>query len=213
MNHYTTTHIIAKEGWKAVAISGAAFLLSLMIGWASWVFLALLVIVLWLYRNPERIPVEDDALTLLAPIDGKISAIGKERLPSGEECLAVWIEVPLLASGVLRAPCALSLEEVSQKHGLALPFDAPLAPLLNAQQLLTCKTNSAPLYLALITGMWARTLRIYGRKNQVKLGERIGFLGEGRAGMYLPLSTRLRVSLGQQVKAGESVLGYFQGTH
>ena len=39
--------------------------------------------------------------------------------------------------------------------------------------------------------------------------ERFAFLNDGEVALLLPLNTRIQVVLNDEVKAGESVLGYF----
>ncbi|MDR2635702.1 MAG: hypothetical protein LBC08_02605, partial [Campylobacteraceae bacterium] len=72
---FSTTQIIAKEGWRNIAIVFAIFLLSCLADFGSHIMLVVLLVFIAIYRNPERIAEEDDPLAILAPIDGKIIAI------------------------------------------------------------------------------------------------------------------------------------------
>ncbi|MBE0496236.1 MAG: phosphatidylserine decarboxylase [Campylobacterales bacterium] len=207
---HTTTQIVAKEGWKSIGVAFVLFVLSLIFGVIPWVFLTLLAALIFLHRNPERIPEEDDRLVIIAPADGMVRSIEKGKTPAGEACLRVVIENSLLDVGVLRAPCALVISHAHPRHGLFLPQPSPKAPLLNEQILLTCKRENETVYMRVMAGVFTQSIRLFAEKPTVKLGERLGYIHEGAVELLLPLHVRIRVTLGQSLKAGETVLGYFK---
>lgn len=208
---HTSTQIIAKEGWMSIGIAFALFLVSVFLGVLPWVFLLLCVVLVFLFRNPERIAEEEDALVIIAPTDGTVRTIEKSKTLEGEPCLRVVIENSLLDVGVLRAPFALEAESVRRRHGLFLPVSLPKSALLNEQLTFTCKGHNALVQMRILAGVFARNLTLFLPKKQFKLGERLGYFNEGAVELFLPLHVRIRVTLGQSVKAGQSVLGYFKG--
>ena len=221
MNHGTTTHLIAKEGWKYIAFTGGLFLLALWFGIFTWFFLILLLLTVYLFRNPERIPAEDDPLAILSPIDGKICAIEKTKntLFDDHECLVVAIENSFFDVSLLRSPCGLSIEKSERHHGLFLSSSHPHAKVVNEQVLLTCKRRDHHLLMRCIAGMFSRKIELFKTRGPLKQGQRCGVLVDGRVELLLPKETRIKASLGDTMKAGESVLGYFSydkdtnGTH
>lgn len=58
---YTTTQIIAKEGWNQIAIALMVFLCAYALSFMTWAFFALLVFTILFYRNPERLDTEEDS--------------------------------------------------------------------------------------------------------------------------------------------------------
>jgi phosphatidylserine decarboxylase len=61
-----------------------------------------------------------------------------------------------------------------------------------------------------IAGLIARRIVCRAEKgDKVTAGERFGMIRFGsRVDLYLPLSTRVTVNMGEKVRAGETVLGY-----
>ncbi|MDR1555300.1 MAG: phosphatidylserine decarboxylase, partial [Campylobacteraceae bacterium] len=90
---FTTTQIIAKEGWRNIAIVFAIFLLSCWMDFGSHIMFIILLIFITVYRNPERAVEEDDPLAILAPIDGKIIAI--ERVENDFLDTKKWLYVKI----------------------------------------------------------------------------------------------------------------------
>lgn len=217
----TTTQLIAKEGWKYVAFTLALFLVALATGIFEWLFLVLFLVSVYLFRNPERIPVEDDALVILAPIDGKITAIEKIRNPLFEkgECLKVTVESSFFDVSMVRSPCGVSVENTQRKHGLFLSPSHAHASVVNEQVLLTCKRRDKHLLMRIIAGTFSRKIELFKTRGPLKQGQRCGILVDGSVELLLPKDVRIKASMGDSVKAGESVLGYFSydkehnGTH
>lgn len=206
------TFIIASDGQIPLGIALFLWMLSLWLEFLPWVFFLMLVGLLWVYRNPERIPDEDDSRALLAPIDGKICAIEQSKFtPNGEKFLCVSIEGSAYGVGVLRAPNAFTCKEISTKDGLNLPHDLSQAKILNSRIKLHCETKNGDFWLGVQAGPWVKQISSYGLNRPIKMGARFGFGLGSKVSLYLPYSARIRANIGDKVYGGESVIGYLQG--
>ena len=205
----TTTQIFAKEGWNHIVLMLMVFIFSYAISFLPWLFFALFIFTLFLYRNPERIQEEDDELCFVAPVDGKVTYIAKVQLHDGSEVLKVVIKKTLLDVGIIRAPMALTISDLKVRKGLSLPNSSPLSSVLGERSILTCKGKFADVKMIINTGRFSRKIEIFKTLGNLKVGERFAYLGDGDVILLLPLDARVKVSLNDEVKAGMSVLGYF----
>jgi len=209
MKNNTTTQIIAKEGWKYLLFIFALFLLSLVFDFFSWVFLAILLFTSYMFRNPERLPAEDDDMAVLAPCDGEILSISKASYVDGKEYIKVEIQKTLLEVSMLRAPTMMNIKETNRRHGLILSSNSPLKEQLGERVILKCSSKYNELFLNINTGIFARKIELFKTVGPLKSAQRFGILVDGNIELYLALDTRIKVSVGDTIKAGESVLGYF----
>lgn len=207
-NLYTTTQFIAKEGWSQIALAVLLFFVAYTLSFFTWIFGIVLVWTLYCYRNPERIAEEDDERCLIAPMDGKIADISKVTLFDGKEVLRIVIEKSLLDVGILRAPLAFDGVEMKKRFGLFVKSSSPLFSLLSERTKLTCKNKFAEITLVISAGQWSQNIAFFSKRGSFKVNERIGFLRDGEVALLLPLDTRIKVSMGDDVKAGVNILGY-----
>ena len=209
MKNNTTTQIIAKEGWKYLLFIFVLFLLSLVFDLFSWVFLVIFVFTAYMFRNPERLPAEDDDMAVLSPADGTISSISKVSYVDNKEYIKVEIQKTLLETSMLRAPTLMSIKETTRRHGLMLSNHSFLKDKLGERVTISCSSKYNELFLNINAGMFARKIELFKNVGPLKSAQRFGILVDGNIELYLALDTRIKVSVGDDVKAGESVLGYF----
>lgn len=203
------TQIIIKEGWNQIIMALIVFLFCYSISFFSWFFFAILLLTLFIYRNPERILEEEDELCFVAPIDGKIMDIAKVNLRDGTEMISVVIKKTIFNVGVMRAPMAMSIVETKKRFGLFLPSTSPLYRPLGEKNTLTCKGKFASVKMMINAGLLSQRIALFDTLGVLKVGQRFAFLNDGEVTLFLPLDTRIKVSLGDEVKSGENVLGYF----
>ncbi len=209
MKNSTTTQLIAKEGWKYLFFSFIVFVLSLWLEMFSWVFFVILIFTGYLFRNPERLPAEDDDMAVLSPSDGTILTISKSKYSDGKEYIKVEIKKSLLEACILRAPTTMNIKSTQRRHGLFLSTKFELSKKLGERAILTCKSNYNELFININAGAFARKIELFKTVGPLKSAQRFGLLVEGDVELYLPLDSRVKVAVGDEVKAGESVLGYF----
>jgi len=205
---YTSTHMIAKEGWNQIVLTFMVFLLAYALSFVPWIFFALFLGTLYCYRNPERISEEDDGHCLVAPLDGTITDISKISLSDGSESLRIVIRKSFWDIGILRAPLSMEILDVKKRFGLFMNATSPLFSSLCERKGLTCKSTYAPFKMIISAGLWSQKITLFSKAGAFKAGERIGFLRYGEVALLLPLDTRIKVSLNDDVKAGNSILGY-----
>ncbi len=206
---HTTTEIIAKEGWKYVTLFAVLFFISWCMGVFAWVFLFIFVITLYIFRNPERIPAEDDKMALLAPIDGNILNISKIIFQDDREFLKLEIRKSLFNVSLLRAPIASTISNTKRIHGLFLNVEDKLSKKLGERVVITLKSNAKSILLIVRAGFFSRSIELFKSIGPLKFAQRFGLLLDGSVELLLPIDMRIKVSIGDEVRAGESVLGYF----
>lgn len=209
MKNNTTIQIIAKEGWKYLLFSVILFVLSLCFDMFSWVFFVIVLFTAYLFRNPERLPAEDDDMAVLSPVDGTIANISKAKQDDGKEYIKVEIQKSLLEASILRAPTKMNIKTTIRRHGIFLPIDLPLSKKLGERATLTCKSSYDEILININAGVFARKIELFKTVGPLKSAQRFGLLVEGSVELYLPLDSRVKVAVGDEVKSGESVLGYF----
>ena len=203
------TQIIVKEGWNQIIVALMVFLFFYTISFLSWVFFAILLFTIFIYRNPERLLEEEDELSFVAPIDGKVTDISKVNLGDGIEMLSVVIKKSIWDVGIIRAPMAMSMVEIKKRFGLFLPSHSPLFSSLDEKNTLTCKGKFASIKMIINAGLFSQRIALFDLMGVLKMGQRFAFLNDGEVTLLFPLDARIKVSLGDEVKSGVSVLGYF----
>ena len=208
------TEIIAKEGWGYIGFLTFIFLVSLFLDIPLISFLLFLatIFVAAIFRNPERIPYENDEFSIYAPIDGKVAYIGKvkENRYFHKEMLLISIKSSLCDVSMLRNPLDLNIDKVSTIHGLNTDTKDEKAKLLNERVEIIANLSQGDILLKVILGRCGRKIyRFCENFKTVRKGDRYLFLSEGLIELYLPLECRIKVVEGEKVKAVESVLGYF----
>ncbi len=103
----------------------------------------------------------------------------------------------------------MSIKSTLRRHGLFLPINTMLNKKLGEKVSLTCKSKYSEILLSVNAGAFARKIELFKTIGPLKSAQRFGLLVEGDIELYLPLDSRVKVAVGDEVKSGESVLGYF----
>jgi len=213
----TTTQLVAKESYKYLIGAGIVLALAAYWGFSALSMLILLsaaAAILYFFRNPERIS-EDDAIdAVLSPADGVIVSIDREFEENflKDECVSVTIATTLKDAHFIRAPFASSYKQKSLLHGVFLPINNEKARYLNERFAAYFEgENGKNFMLSVIAGSRATKISLYQNEDsKVRSGERVAFLkSEFQTVLYLPKSVSIKKAVGDKVKAGESLLGYF----
>lgn len=195
---------------------GTAGALTLACGWLGWPVIAaafgtVTLFIAWFFRNPRRTIPQEPGL-IVAPGDGKIIAIDEQYEPRflKERSIRLSIFLNIFDVHVNRIPCEGTVEDVVYQPGRFVAANRPDAGLRNEQNALMLRTaGGAKVLCVQVAGLIARRIVCWASPGEVvQRGERFGLIRFGsRVDTFLPLSTALRVAVGDRVKGGETVLG------
>lgn len=207
--------MIAKEGYPFILTALVLTILFYIIPQFVWVILSLLLLLLfiWFFRDPEReIPVDKDIAVSAA--DGKVVELEDDVEFGGEHYKKVSVFMNLFSVHVNRAPVAgtvTSVEHIAGKFVNAARSDASI---VNERNVISFNTNYGNVIAVQIAGLVARrTVSYVEEGSMVATGDKIGMIKfSSRVDHYFPLSANINVKLGEEVKAGESIIATF-GEH
>ena len=184
---------------------------ALTVGYAGAVPLLLLAAFFtFFFRDPERTSPAGNDLAVLSPADGRVLVAGPANpvvAPSGE-----WLQISIFLSPmdvhVNRTPVSGLVRRVDFKRGRFLPAYHHDAASANERSEVWVDNNGRTIVFRQIVGILAR--RVVCRVQpgaQLKAGERIGIMKFGsRMDVFLPTSAQLRVSVGDMVVGGVTVI-------
>lgn len=209
MNNYPHP-IIAREGWPFLAISFALSLAATFwcAVWSAPLWL-LTLFILQFFRDPPRtLPAQENVV--ISAADGKVIAVGKafdEFMQRDALKISVFMNVFNVHSN--RSPVDGTIEQRWYSPGKFFNAALDKASLENERNALWIKTTSGQdITCVQIAGLIARRILCYvDVGNTLKKGQRYGFIRFGsRVDIYLPLTAKPKVSLGEKVAAGTTIL-------
>lgn len=212
MNNYPHP-IIAREGWPFLAISAAASIAAT--AWCAWWSIPFWIITLFIlqfFRDPPReLPAQANAV--IAPADGRIVVVEKaydDYLKRDALKISVFMNVFNVHSN--RSPVNGTVEKRWYHEGKFFNAALDKASLENERNALWIKTTDGQdVTCVQIAGLVARRILCYvDAGNQLSKGQRYGFIRFGsRVDVYLPLTATPKVTLGEIVSAGSTILAEF----
>ena len=203
--------IIAREGWPFVIASLAAAIVVWAfagIGWSAPLWLMAIFVIQFFRDPPREVPQQPDAV--LAPADGRIVKVEKARDPYTERdtlLISVFMNVFNVHSN--RSPVDGTVERVEYSRGSFINADLDKASTENERNALHVRTASgADVTVVQIAGLVARRILCYAKAgDRLARGQRYGFIRFGsRVDVYLPLTARPRVAVGDRVAATSTIL-------
>lgn len=207
--------IIAREGWPFLAAS--VLLAAIVSYWFCWVWAlplwALSLFILQFFRDPPRnVPTGDNIVVSAA--DGKVIKVEKAHDPYlKRDALKISVFMNVFNVHSNRSPVDGTVQQVWYFPGSFFNAAMDKASLENERNALHIKTvggNTAgqDVTCVQVAGLIARRILCYVKAgDNLKKGQRFGFIRFGsRVDIYLPLTATVKVSLGDTVSAGSSVL-------
>jgi phosphatidylserine decarboxylase len=162
---------------------------------------------LWFFRDPERTIPTGPGL-IVSPGDGLVTETASIATPEGpRQRISIFLSV--FDVHVNRSPIAGVLTGVRYQKGQYLNAMNPASADRNEQNIATVRgEDGVEITFKQIAGLLARRIVFKLREGDtVERGQRVGLIKFGsRVNVLLPAQAELRVSVGQRVKGGESVL-------
>ncbi|MES2830865.1 MAG: phosphatidylserine decarboxylase [Pseudomonadota bacterium] len=209
MNHYPHP-IIAREGWSflAIAVVIASVVTAISPAWSIPVWI-IAVFLLQFFRDPPReIPTQANAL--LSPADGRIVVVEKTQDPhAGRVALKISVFMNVFNVHSNRSPVDGKVNTVQYFPGKFVNADLDKASVENERNaVVVTRANGQIVTFVQIAGLIARRILCHVRPGDtLTRGQRYGFIRFGsRVDVYLPLTARPLVVVGDRVSATETIL-------
>ncbi|MSQ80687.1 MAG: phosphatidylserine decarboxylase [Candidatus Methylopumilus sp.] len=205
-----TYPIIAKEGWPFLAgsIAISALIFSICALWSIPLW-AISLFILQFFRDPKRNTPSKKNMVISAA-DGKVIVIEKckdEYLNRRAIKVSVFMNVFNVHSN--KTPIKSTIMNKWYFPGKFLNATLSKASLENERCALHLKTKEGfDITCVQIAGLIARRILCYANKGDIlKVGERYGFIRFGsRVDLYLPTDSKIKVTLGEKVFNGETII-------
>ncbi|MFM9913978.1 MAG: phosphatidylserine decarboxylase [Methylophilaceae bacterium] len=202
--------IIAREGWPFLAIATTVSVIVTVYSW-SWAIPLWIVtlFILQFFRDPPR-DIPSDANAVVSAADGKVIVVEKaydEYLKRDALKISVFMNVFNVHSN--RSPVDGAVQQQWYFEGKFFNAAMDKASMENERNALWIKTlDGKDVTCVQIAGLIARRILCYVEaKSPLTKGQRYGFIRFGsRVDIYLPLTATPKVSLGDKVSAGSTIL-------
>jgi len=203
--------ILAREGWPFIAAALAVAVIVWAVAGFAWSVPLWLVavFVIQFFRDPPRtVPTQPSAV--LSPADGRIVKVEKVHDPMTERdtlLISVFMNVFNVHSN--RAPVDGTVELIQYSAGKFVNADLDKASSENERNAMVMRlADGERIAVVQVAGLIARRILCYAKVGQrLARGERYGFIRFGsRVDVYLPLTARPKVAVGDVVHATTTIL-------
>ena len=202
---------IANEGIVYILSS---FVLFLTLGFLDLSFLQFFsflatLFFIFVFRNPEREYMHFAEGSVVAPVDGIISSI--EEIKDGAYAYKIEISTNYSNVSILRMPIDGNVSNIKLHRGARVSFLNQLSKDINENcEIIFCDVNKNRLKLVhrLKQSFVGIVINII-KSQKLYQGSRYGVMVNGTTTLYLPQSFRLNVSVGAELSASETLIGYF----
>lgn len=202
------------EGRRFVAIA-ALVTLGVFLVWVplGWIGVGLTIWVYYFFRDPERVTPTRPGV-MVSPADGIVSlleaAVPPAELGLGDApMMRVSVFMSVFNCHVNRVPAAGRITAVAYRPGKFLNASLDKASVDNERNGIAVEMDDGRRYgVVQIAGLVARRILCWAEEGQsYAAGERFGLIRFGsRLDVYLPEGAEPRVSIGQTMVAGETVI-------
>lgn len=205
--------IIAREGWPFLGAAAAVSLIVTMFwGWWSIPLWLITLFILQFFRDPARtVPQNENAV--LSPADGRIVVVEKTTdIYAGREALKISVFMNVFNVHSNRSPVEGRIDKVEYFPGKFINADLDKASVENERNAVIITTVNGQLVTCVqVAGLIARRILCYvSQGDTLRRGQRYGFIRFGsRVDVYLPVTAKPKVTVGDKVFATETVLAEF----
>ncbi len=207
---------IARPAYPLLAAGSLILILSYFKGW-SYLFYIIAVIegfIILFFRNPSRKIDYSDGL-ILSPADGRVVeiAMAEEKDLIKEKALKISIFMSLADVHVNRSPVEGKIAAIRYIPGMFFRADNNILCERNERNCMVIEDREGRrIVLKQIAGKIARRIVCYASPGDVlRAGDRFGIICFGsRVELYFPDGISINVMVGQKVKGGKTIIGYWQ---
>ena len=203
--------LLAREGWPFIA---GAVLLAVLTWWFAgflWslpLWLVTLFVVQFFRDPPREVPAL--AAAVLSPADGRVVTVQRAHdMLTQRESLLISVFMNVFNVHSNRSPVDGTVESVTYSRGTFVNADLDKASAENERNALVLKLDSGErVTVVQVAGLIARRILCYVKAgDRLSRGQRYGFIRFGsRVDVYLPVTARPRVAVGDIVYATTTVL-------
>ncbi len=202
--------LLAREGWPFIAGSViAAIVVWALAGfWWSLPVWIIAVFCIQFFRDPPRV-VPAQANAVLSPADGRIVKVEKVNDPyTQRDTLLVSVFMNVFNVHSNRAPVDGTVERIDYQPGKFVNADLDKASTENERNAMVVKMGADRITVVQVAGLIARRILCYVKPgDMLARGQRYGFIRFGsRVDVYLPLTARPKVAVGDVVYATRTVI-------
>jgi phosphatidylserine decarboxylase len=207
--------LIAREGWPFIGLTfGFAMMVSGAADWTwSWPLWLACLFCVQFFRDPPR-PIPGDAKSVLSPADGRIVAIQPMRDPwLQRDSLKVSVFMNVFNVHSNRSPVDGEVKQRWYHQGKFFNADLDKASTENERNALWLQTAAGQdVTCVQVAGLIARRILCYvDAGSTLARGQRYGFIRFGsRVDLYLPPDSRVKVTIGDKVRASATILAELQ---
>ena len=211
MNNNYPHPVIAREGWPFLAVS--LLVAALVTALTDWIWALplwlIFIFVLQFFRDPAR-PVPQGDKLVLSPADGRVVAIIPSRDPWLErDALKISVFMNVFNVHSNRSPIDGTVIKRWYHPGRFVNAALDKASTENERNALHLRSKDGrDITCVQVAGLIARRILCYVEAGAaLTRGQRYGFIRFGsRVDLYLPLETRVKVTIGDKVSATSTVL-------
>jgi len=202
---------IAKEGFNRIGVAFLVFIFFSIFDFKFLGFISFITVLalIFIYRNPERMSPILEVKSVVSPVDGTVISI--EELENSEYAYKIEIDSNYFDVSLLRSPLSAAVKSVELMRGARLSKDSPLAKELNERVEIVFEDsfeNSVKIKHMLKQSFDRIKVDLNTKQNTIQ-GARYGLMINGITTIYLPQNFRVNLSIGQEVNASQSLVGYF----
>ncbi len=179
----------------------------------SGIFSIIWLGILYFFRDPPRTcPATSDG-KILSPADGHVISVESIHPVYGRDIIQkkVSIFLSLFDVHVIRSPVKGTIRKIEYRRGKFLPAFVEKSTSSNEQTRVYLDTKYGECSFALVAGLIARRIVFHPAAGEnLDCGQRTGIIKFGsRVDLFLPDTVTLNVEVAQKVKAGKTILGFF----
>ncbi len=202
---------IAKEGWNYILGAISLFVIFAFLDLDFLQFFAFLATIffIFVFRNPERQHLYYQENSVVSPVDGVVASI--KELKDDKYAYKIEIDSSYFNVSLLRTPFSSSIESIEKQNGARLSTLSSLSKKINENsELIFIDKNSNTAKVSHRVKQSFMGINIKAREFQnFNQGSRYGVMVNGVTTLYLPQNFRLNISVGSELVASETLVGYF----